>query len=167
MSAMKPSWLQRIVLTVVALALMVVGCAGPTKARGQEGNPTDPFSSRMEGREGTVTEWSGYAQGHRPGEESTFELTLVNESQETWSGLYCMQLLDRDDVVATLIKAGFSLQPGESWSRQVPVRFPDGLAEGAYGLALIIPGRLSNVTTIQVGEESEAYGGPWPEPDCQ
>jgi hypothetical protein len=167
MFAMKPSRLPRILLTVVALALIVVGCAGLTSAQGQEGNPTDPFSNRMGSGEGTVVEWSGYAQGHRPGEESTFELTLHNEGQETWSGLYCVQLLARDDVVATLVQAGFSLQPGQSWSRQVPIRFPDGLAEGAYGLALTVPGRLSSVTTIQVGEESEAYGGPWPESACQ
>jgi hypothetical protein len=164
MSAMKPSWLPLLVLTAVALVLIVVGCAGPTKVQGQEGNPTDPFSSRMEGRDGTIVEWSGYAQGHRPGKESAFELTLYNGSQEPWQGRYCLQLLDRHAAAATFTLEGFSLQPGESWFRQVPIR--DDLAEGAYGLALIIPGRLSSVTTIQVGEESESYGGPWPEPVC-
>jgi hypothetical protein len=49
----------------------------------------------------------------------------------------------------------------------VQIRIPDGLAAGAYGLAMIIPGRLSGVTTIQVGEESDVIGGPWPEPVCQ
>jgi hypothetical protein len=142
------------VFTVAVLALCVMAC-GSAKMTEQEWNPTDPFSSRMEGGEGTAVEWNGYAQGHRSGEESMFELTLHNGSQETWSGLYCMQLLDRDGVAATLTQAGFSLQPGESWSRQEPIRFPDGLAEGAYGLA-----------TIQVGGENKAYSGPWPEPVC-
>jgi hypothetical protein len=166
MSAIKPGRLPLIVLTVVALALIVVGCAGPAKVQRQEGNPSDPFSSRMEGREGTIVEWSGYAQGHRPGKESTFDLVLYNESQDARQGRYCIQLLDRHSVVATLTQEGFSLQPGESWSRQVPIRFPDDLTDGAYGLALIIPGRLSSVTTVQVGTESDAPDGPWPEPIC-
>ena len=111
----------------------------------------------MEDEEGTIVEWSGYAQGHRPGKESAFELIMYSGSQDPWQGRYCIQLLDRHSVVATLMQEGFSLQPGESGSRQVPIRFPDGLAEGAYGLTLIIPGPLSSVTTIQVGKESDAF----------
>jgi len=164
---MKPSRLPLIALPLVALSLIVDGCAGPTNVQEQEGSPTNPFSSRMEGGEGTVLEWSGYAEGHQPGQESEFGLMMHNGSHNSWQGRYCVQLVDRHGVVATLTEEGFSLQPGESWSRQVPVRFPDALAEGAYGLALIVPGRLSNVTTIQVGKGSDSYGGPWPEPACQ
>lgn len=51
MSAMKPSWLPPIALTVVSLALIVAGCAGPTGAKGRESNPSDPFSSRVEGED--------------------------------------------------------------------------------------------------------------------
>jgi hypothetical protein len=167
MSAMKPGWLPLIALPLVALSLIVDGCAGPTNVQEQEGSPTNPFSSRMEDEEGTIVEWNGYTQGHQSGKASTVGLELYNGSQDTWPGSFCIQLLDRHSVVATLTQERFSLQPGESWSRQVPVRFPDALAEGAYGLALIIPGRLSNVTTIQVGKGSDSYGGPWPEPVCQ
>lgn len=152
---------------MVGLMLIVAACADPMGTKEQESRWTDPFSSRVEGEEGTAVDWSGYAQGHRPGQESTFGLVLHNGSQDAWQGRYCIQLLDRHSVVATLMQGVFSLQSGESWSRQVPIRFPDGLVEGAYGLALIIPGRLSSVSTIQVGKESEAFGGPWPEPVCQ
>lgn len=167
MSAMKQYRLPLLALMVVALPLIVAGCASLAKAKGQELRQTDPFSNRIEGGEGAVVEWSGYAQGHQPGQESTFGLTMYSGSQDPWQGRYCIQLLDRHSVVVTLTQEGFSVQPGESWSRQVPIRFPDGLAKGAYGLALIIPGRLSSVTTIQVGEGSESFGGPWPEPVCQ
>jgi hypothetical protein len=167
MSAAKPSRLPLMALTVIALPLIIAACASPPEVQGQETNRINPFSSQMEGGDGTVVEWSGYAQGHRPGKESAFELMIYNGSQDTRQGRYCIQLLDRHSVVATLIQEGFSVQPGESWSRQVPVRFQDGLAEGAYGLALIIPGRLSIVTTIHVGKVSDSYGGPWPEPVCQ
>jgi hypothetical protein len=54
MSAMKQSRLPLIALPVVVLALIVVGCAGPTEVKGRESNRTDPFSSRMEGGEGAV-----------------------------------------------------------------------------------------------------------------
>jgi hypothetical protein len=167
MSAMKPGWLPLIALPLVALSLIVDGCAGPTNVQEQEGSPTNPFSSRMEDEEGTIVEWNGYTQGHQSGKASTVGLELYNGSRDAWSGRFCIQLLDRHSVVATLTQERFSLQPGESWSRQVPVRFPDALAEGAYGLALIIPGRLSNVTTIQVGNGSDSHGGPWPETVCQ
>jgi hypothetical protein len=121
----------------------------------------------MEGGEGIVVEWSGYAHGHQPGEEATFELALRNQGQDVWKGRSCIQLLDRHSVATTLTQEAFSLQPGEGLTRQVPIRFPDDLAEGTYGLALIIPGRLSSVTTIQVGNEGDTYVGPWPEPVCQ
>jgi hypothetical protein len=156
-----------IVLAVVALGLIVVACAGPTNVQEQDGNPTDPFSSRVEGGEGTIVEWNGYTQGHRPGKVSTVGLELYNGSRDAWSGRFCIQLLDRHSVVATLTQERISLQPGETWSGQVPIRFPDALVEGAYGLALIIPGHLSNVTTIQVGNGSDSHGGPWPETVCQ
>jgi len=166
MSVMKTSRLSPIALTVVALALTTAACAVPAEAKRQKGNRTEPFSSRIERGDGAAVVWSGYAQGHRPGEESTFEITLHNGSQETWSGRYCIQLLDRHSALAALTQEEFSLQAGESWSGQVVVRFPDDLAEGAYGLALIIPGCFSSVTTIQVGNESDTYVGPWPEPLC-
>lgn len=167
MSTMKPSRMPLVALAVVALALIHIGCAGPTEVKGQEGNPSDPFSSRMEGGKGTVVEWSHYVQRHRPGKESPFRLVLYNDSRDTWQGRYCIQLLDRHSVVATLTQEEFSLQAGESWSRQVLARFPDDLAEGACGLALIIPGHLSSVTSIEVGKESDTFGGPWSEPVCQ
>ena len=166
MSAKRQSRLLLAALTVVALTLTVAACAGPARAEGQGRSQTDPFSSRMEGGEGIVVEWSGYAHGHQPGEEVTFELVLRNEGQDVWRGRSCIRLLDRHSVAITLIQEVFSLQPGESWTRQVPIRFPDDLAEGTYGLALIIPGCLSSVTTIQVGNEGDTYVGPWPEPVC-
>jgi hypothetical protein len=155
-----------LLLTLVILVLTVAACASPVESNDQESGWTDPFLSQMQLGEGVTVEWSGYARGHQSGEESPLDLTLHNESQEAFSGLYCIQLLDRDGIVATLTREEFSLQPGESWSRQVQIRVPSGLAAGDYALALAIPGRLSNVTTIQVGKEGHAWRGPWPEPVC-
>ena len=150
----------------VALPLVVAGCGSLAEVQG-ETSRTDPFYNRMEAVQGAAIEWSGHSRGHQPGQESTFALTMYDGSQDPWQGRYCIQLLDRHGLVATLGQEGFSLQPGESWARQVAVRFPDGLADGAYGLALIFPGRLSSVTTIQVGTGNDTFGGPWPEPVCQ
>lgn len=69
-------------------------------------------------------------------------------------------------MVATLKQGEFSLQPGKEWGMQETIRFPDSLSEGAYGLALVIPGHLSNVETIQVGNVTGTYSGTWPEPAC-
>jgi hypothetical protein len=166
MPARKQSLWPWVVLMGVALLLIAAGCGSLAEEQG-ETNRTDPFYNRMEAGQGAVIEWSGYARGHQPGQESTFALTIYDGSPDTWQGRYCVQLLDRHSLVATLEQEGFSLQRGESWVRQVVVRFPDGLADGAYGLALIFPGRLSSVTTIQVGKGSDTFGGPWPEPVCQ
>jgi len=155
-----------VALAVGALALLTAGCAAPAEVNEQGGNLTDPFSSRTEYENGIVVEWSGYAHGHQPGEESAFELVLRNGSQDVWQGRYCIQLLDRQSVVATLKRGEFSLQPGKHRGTRELIHFPDGLSEGAYGLALGIPGRLSSVETIQVGKGTGAYSGTRPEPIC-
>ena len=155
-----------VALAVGALALLIAGCAAPVEVKEQGGNLTDPFSSRTEGENGVVVEWSGFTHGHQPGEGSAFVLVLRNGSQDVWQGRYCIQLLDRQSVVATLKRGEFSLQPGKDWGMQETIHFPDGLSEGAYGLALVIPGRLSSVETIQVGKGTGAYSGTWPEPTC-
>jgi len=158
-----------VALAVGALALLIAGCAAPADVadvKEQWGNLTDPFSSRTEDENGIVVEWSGFTHGHQPGEGSAFVLVLRNGSQDVWRGRYCIQLLDRQSVVATLKRGEFSLQPGKDWGMQETIHFPDGLSEGAYGLALVLPGRLSSVATIQVGKGTDAYSGTWPEPTC-
>jgi hypothetical protein len=162
-----PNGLPLVALAVGALTLLIAGCAAPAEVKEQGGNLTVPFSSRTETKDGIVVEWSGYTYGHRPVEKSAFELVLRNGSQDVWQGLYCIQLLDRQSVVATLKRGELSLQPGEYWGAQESIRFRDGLSEGAYGLALVIPGLLSSVETIQVGKGTGAYSGTWPEPTCQ
>jgi hypothetical protein len=156
-----------VALAVGALTLLIAGCAAPAEVKEQGTNLTDPFSSRSEGENGIVVEWSGYTHGHQPGKGSAFALMLRNGSQDVWQGRYCIQLLDRQSVVATLKRREFSLQPGKDWHTQESIHFPDGLSEGAYGLALAIPGRLSSVVTIQVGRGTGAYSVTWPEPTCQ
>lgn len=79
-------------------------------------------------------------------------LLLHNGSQDVWQGRYCIQLVDHQSVVATLKRGEFSVQPGEDWRMQESICFPDGLSDGVYGLALVIPEHLSSVKTIQVGE---------------
>jgi hypothetical protein len=155
-----------IALAIGTLTLLIAGCSAPAEVKEQGGNLTDPFSSRTEGEKGIVVEWNGYTDGHQAGEGSAFELVLRNGSQDVWQGYYCIQLLDRQSVVATLKRGEFSLQPGTYWVLQEVIHFPDGLSEGAYGLALVIPGRLSSVETIQIGKGTGAYSGAWPEPTC-
>jgi len=153
-------------LAVCVLALLIVSCAAPVEVKEPGSNLTDTFFSRSEDENGVVVEWSGFARGHQPGEGSAIKLVLHNGSQDVWQGSYCIQLLDRQSVAATLKRGEFSLQPGKDLGMQETIHFPDGLSEGAYGLALVIPGQLSIGETIQVGNETSSYGGTWPEPDC-
>jgi len=155
-----------IVLGVAMLALLVASCAAPVDTKEEWGNLTDPFFSRSEDENGVVLEWSGFARGHQSGEGSAFVLVLRNGSEDVWQGRYCIQLLDSQSVVATLKQGEFSLQPGKDWGMQETILFPDDLSGGDYGLVLVIPGQLSIGETIQVGNETSAYGGTWPEPDC-
>ena len=154
-------------LLLVVLAMVIAGCAAPADVKEQWGDLTDPFSSRTEGENGIVVEWSGFTHGHQPGEGSAFVLVLRNGSHDVWQGRYCIQLLDSQSVVATLKRGEFSLQPRKDWGMQETIRFPDVLSEGTCGLALVIPGRLSTVETIQVGKGTGAHNGTWPAPTCQ
>ncbi|MEA3439453.1 MAG: hypothetical protein U9R58_04145 [Chloroflexota bacterium] len=148
------------------LALLVVSCAAPVEVKEQGSSMTDPFFSRSEDENGLVVEWSGFARGHQAGEGSAIKIVLHNGSQDVWQGSYCIQLLDPQSIVATLKQGEFSLQPGKEWGMQETIHFPDDLSDGDYGLALVIPGQLSIGATVQVGNETSAYGGTWPEPDC-
>jgi len=154
-------------LLLVVLAMVIAGCAAPADVKEQWDDLTDPFSSRAESEDGIVVEWSGLTRGHQPGGESAFVLMLRNGSHDAWQGRYCIQLLDSQSVVATLKRGEFSLQPGKDWGMQETIRFPDVLSEGTYGLALVIPERLSSVVTIRVGTGTGAHNGTWPVPTCQ
>ena len=128
--------------------------------------PPDPFSARAEGEDGLLVEWSGDSRGHRPGGESWFDLQMVNNSQHPWSGEYCFLLVDLEGVLATFEQANFSLQPGEGFSTTLRTNFPADLAEGPYGMMLIIPGRLANTVTIYVGDSHGQSAGPWAQAEC-
>ena len=143
-----------VAVKVGALMLLMIGCAAPAEVKEPGSDLTDFFSSRMESQNGIVVEWSGHTHGHRPGDASAFVLLLHNGSQDVWQGRYCIQLVDLQSVVATLKRGEFSVQPGKDWRMQESIRFPDGLSEGVYGLALVIPGQLSSVQTVRVGEEN-------------
>jgi hypothetical protein len=126
----------------------------------------DPFSARAEGEDGLLVEWSGNSRGHLPGGESRFNLQMVNNGQDPWNGNYCFLLVDLEGVVATFEQANFSLQPGEGQSTVLQTNFPADLAEGPYGMALIIPERMANTVTIYVGDSHGQIAGPWPQVEC-
>ena len=154
----------RIHSLVYAIALIVVGCllAGCAQKIQDQDLPVDPFSTRVEGEDGILVAWNGNSHGHRPGSEARFDFSFSNNSPETWTGEYCLLLLNTDGVVTTFGQADFSLQPGEGDSTSLQTNFPEDLVESPYGLALVIPGRLENTVTIYVGGARGESVATWP-----
>lgn len=126
----------------------------------------DPFSIRSQGEDGVLMELSGNSRGHVPGGESAFDLRLVNQGQVTWSGEYCVQLVDKSGVLTTFEQSDFSLEPGEALLQPLRLIFSNDLPEGAYGLGLVISERWANITTIYLGDGMDQAAGPWVEPVC-
>jgi hypothetical protein len=150
-------------LVSLLLVLLLAGCVGvriPTVSIGAETSmtvelTTNPFTSRTEGADGIINEWSGNAGEHQPGEVSTFELLLENQSEDAWDGRYCIFLLSRDWFLKEMVRQDFMLEQGGAREQIIKLTFPDDLAPGGYGLALIIQrpaGPTIQLTSIEVGK---------------
>jgi hypothetical protein len=141
--------------------LLVAGCGASTKATQTPSSETRaPFSATRESEDGAIVIWSGYTEGYEPGAEASFDITIKNETEETWQGQFCLQLLDRQmpQVITTLEQRPFTLQSGMGFSNQITVRFPDDLSAGAYGLSLTVrrsAGSMVDLVPIQVGDSDE------------
>jgi hypothetical protein len=122
----------------------------------------DPFSARSAGENGIVVEWSGYTDGYQLGQKAKIELGFENNGQETWHAKYCIQLLDSQDVVATLGQREFVLDPGAAMGTPHYLSFPRDLEldDGAYGLALVVyrpQGPIVNSVAIRIGKTDAVY----------
>jgi hypothetical protein len=145
------------VLLLIITSLVFTGCGVPAV-----GSPTTSpeerewFSARRESWDGAIVVWSGYTEGYEPGAQAEFDITIQNETDQTWHGRYCLQLLDQQLplVIATLESREFTLQPGVGFSDVINVQFPHELDEGAYGLSLPVrrsSGPMVDLVSIQIG----------------
>jgi hypothetical protein len=148
-------------LLLTITALLAAGCGAPTNG---PQTPTrevrESFSARRESEDGAIVAWSGYTEGYEPGAEAEFDVTIKNETGQTWRGRFCLQLLDRQlpQVIATLEQRPFTLEPGVGFSDTITVRFPEGLGEGAYGLSLAVRragGPMVDLVPIRISEAGE------------
>jgi hypothetical protein len=149
------------VVALTMIVLLVANCGPGTDATGTPLAQTrEPFTARRESADGAIVEWGGYTGGYEPGAEEEFSITIKNETEETWQGRFCLQLLDRQmpQVITTLEQRPFTLEPGVGFSNQITVQFPDNLSEGAYGLSLAVRregGPMVDLVPVQVGESDE------------
>jgi hypothetical protein len=117
------------------------------------------FSARAESEAGAIVSWSGKIR-YEPGAEAEFDLTIKNETGQSWHGRYCLQLLagQSHKVVATLEQREFTLEPGVGFSDTIRIQMPESLGPGAYGLSMAVrrpAGPMVDLVPIQVGETDE------------
>ncbi len=145
---------------ILGTAVITAGCG---KEEVQQINP-DPFTATWNlGEEERSISISGDTAGHEAGKTSEFVLTFDNTRRsDTWSDSYCLLLLDREGIVMEISRDEFTVPSGLAPQITVPVEF-DANLEGAYGLSLIIPNRLQQVTTVWVGSDRQGDAGPWPQ----
>jgi hypothetical protein len=146
---------------IVILSLAAAGCSalsGPGAAPTEP--PREPFSARSESEDGAVVEWSGYTNGYQPGEEAEFEINIQNNTENTWEGRLCLNLLagDSPTVLATLANRRIDLSTGAGFSDTLAVRFPEDLDSGVYGLSLVVRrpgGPMVEMIPLQFGDTAE------------
>ena len=149
------------ILLLIIVALFVVACGEPTDlAQTQTSEERERFSARRESEDGAIVAWSGYVEGYKPGSEESFDITIKNETDQTWRGRYCLQLLDRQlpRVIATLEQRDFALASGMGFSDTITVQLPKDLEEGAYGLSLPVrrpDGPMVDLVQIHIGTTDE------------
>jgi hypothetical protein len=172
------SWKKKGVLTIwsIRLAIMIMAASGcnpladlpssTTPGMKVEKEPSNLFSLRSESEDGILVEARSFATGYRPGDEFTFFLDVHNGSPGPWQADFCLVLVDREGVVATLIEDSFSLQPGEGFGTMLVAEYPANIREGAYGLALVIPERMASTSTVYLGVDQNQTAGPFAHPYC-
>ena len=137
-------------MLTVLLALLFVACTKePVK-------PYNPFKLDI-----GYAELTGYTDGFMPGNTYEFDLTIRNDTEEAWQGKYCLFLVDEKEIVLEIGGDSFNLPQEGSFTRTVLMVVPDGFADGAYGLTLVIPDRGASVTTIRIGENLPQAVGPF------
>ena len=155
-------WTALLLLTTITL--LVTSCRTPAN-RNQNPNQEihDPFSARRESEDGVIVAWSGNTKGYEPGAEVVVDVTIQNETDQSWQGRYCLQLLNcqSHEVVASLEQGTFTLESGVGLSDTIAGQLPEDLDEGGYALSLAVrrPGSpMVDLVPIQVGEvETGSY----------
>jgi hypothetical protein len=149
------------VVALLFILILLIAAAGCTAWKGPEPTPASPsrqaFTARRESEDGAVVSWSGYQEGYRAGTTETFELSLTNQTGQTWHGRYCLLLLagDSPTVITSLKEQGFTLDAGMGFSDTLEAAFPEDLASGSYGLSLVVRrpgGPMVDLVPIQVGD---------------
>jgi hypothetical protein len=147
------------VLLLTIAVLLAAGCGAPTSV---PQTPTrearEPFSARTESEDGAIVAWSGYTEGYEPGAEVAFDITIRNETDQSWHGRYCLQLLDRQlpKVITTLEQREFTLESGAcapiwqgAWELVVPLEARQALQPGVqYMVRVYQPGGPNIVATF-------------------
>jgi hypothetical protein len=142
----------------VLLGILIFGTLACTQG-GKSPVLSDPFTNSM----GYFT-LEGYSRGFVPGQTYEFKLSLKNDTKEQWQGRYYAYLVDTKSVVLNIGEQTVDLGPASSIGSVIKMSLPEGFKEGAYGLALVFPGRGSSITTIRVGEDQSISAGPWLDP---
>jgi len=155
-----------VIVGLLGVVLVAVGCRTfaetptPTAELGLTGrfrveSPAEP----MPEEEPVVVTWGGYTAGHRIGATSPFTVSLENVSERTEEVHFCLELLDREGVVAGLAQRRYTLNPSMVLQTEVPGLFPDDIDTGAYGVALVVRDSLGSdagVVNVAVGEGAGA-----------
>ncbi|MEX0760947.1 MAG: hypothetical protein WD208_09930 [Dehalococcoidia bacterium] len=146
---------------------------GLLAACGNDGGPGEEFTASETFDDGSLIELTGNTAGHAGGDQSDFSVLFRNgdgsgEDVEAgeWASVYCVVLMDSD---APMMSGGdsFAIPEGLQVENQLQLVLPPGLAEGAYGLAIVVPDHGSVSQTIWVGDEGDETGASWPvPPEC-
>jgi hypothetical protein len=151
------------IFLIMTMVLSVTSCitqpiSNPTatmKAR-------EPFSARRVSGDGVVIAWSGFVNGYKNGSTEEFVITLENNTNVSWQGGYCLQLMNRQllQVITPLGQREFNLEPSNSFSDVLTTQLPENLDEGTFDLALVVRkpgGPMVDLIPIQIGRANDVH----------
>ena len=160
---------RHIVCALCAITILsLLAACGPVSGPTMDTPERHPFRLDIVGEDGTFVSWESYTEGFLPGTRETMHLAAKNNTDQTWNGRLCVQLLEPQPSteVIPLTEQEFELESGGGFERDVDVDLPADLSSGTYGLALVVhqpTGPVVDVIPVQVGEgEQEPFQGEWP-----
>ena len=152
--------MKKVILLTCALLIMLSGFISCNSDNNTASTKNSSFSISR-----GCFEVSGDTKGYAAGGTHDLNLSIRNDTDEEWSGSCYIFLVDQNGPFMDISNCEFNLpHEGDQESWVIKMTLPADIESGAYGLALLFPGKDHIVQTIYIGDEiSNEPVGSWPD----
>jgi inhibitor of cysteine peptidase len=156
--------MKKVIILIGTLLIMSLGLLACNTGENSNLDNSLPFTVTFT-VSGSYVELSGNNAIYAPKGTYDFNLSIRNDTEEEWKGNCYVFLIDNNCPIIDISDIEINLlNKGGQESTVVSLVLPENIKPGAYGLALLFPGKGYFIKTIYVGDKiSGEPAGPWPD----